>query len=132
MKRRDFLSTLAASGLIGQTSSLTAADEPAAADSHDHHHHHDHATYATPAEAMKAPPERFAFVPAILTGTGSKHPDYMATVDVDPDSKTYGQVVGRFPMPAVGDELHHYGWNACSSCHGERQRRYLVVPGLAS
>ena len=22
-------------------------------------------------------------------------------------------------MPHVGDELHHFGWNACSSCHGD-------------
>ena len=21
-------------------------------------------------------------------------------------------------MPNVGDELHHFGWNACASCHG--------------
>ncbi len=35
-------------------------------------------------------------------------------------------------MPQAGDELHHYGWNACSSCHGEGHRRYLVIPGLAS
>ncbi len=35
-------------------------------------------------------------------------------------------------MPNVGDELHHFGWNACGSCHGERARRYLVIPGLVS
>ena len=37
-------------------------------------------------------------------------------------------------MPNVGDELHHFGWNACSSCHGDPQqaRRFLVVPGLRS
>ncbi len=41
-------------------------------------------------------------------------------------------------MPNVGDELHHYGWNACSSClcpnapHPHTERRYLVVPGLRS
>ena len=33
--------------------------------------------------AMKSPPEKFAFVPAILVGTKSKHPDYLATVDVE-------------------------------------------------
>ena len=81
---------------------------------------------------MAAPAETHAFVPAIYVGTKTEQPDYMATVDVDPKSNTYGQVVGRFAMPAPGDELHHYGWNACSSCHGEGHRRYLVVPGLAS
>jgi len=41
-------------------------------------------------------------------------------------------------MPNAGDELHHFGWNACSSCLGPNaprphaERRYLVVPGLRS
>jgi hypothetical protein len=41
-------------------------------------------------------------------------------------------------MPNAGDELHHFGWNACSSglCpnapHPQMERRYLVVPGLLS
>ena len=41
-------------------------------------------------------------------------------------------------MPKLGDEVHHYGWNACSSClcpnapHPHVERRYLVVPGLRS
>ena len=41
-------------------------------------------------------------------------------------------------MPNAGDELHHFGWNACSSClcpnapHPHVERRYLVVPGLRS
>jgi selenium-binding protein 1 len=68
----------------------------------------------------------------IYVGTKVQQPDYLATVDVDPRSKTYSQVIHRLPMPQVGDELHHYGWNACASCHGERARRYLVVPGLRS
>ena len=44
----------------------------------------------------------------------------------------------RWPMPNAGDELHHFGWNACSSClcpnapHPHMERRYLVVPGLRS
>jgi methanethiol oxidase len=35
-------------------------------------------------------------------------------------------------MPNVGDELHHFGWNACASCHGVRERRFLIIPGLVS
>jgi selenium-binding protein 1 len=41
-------------------------------------------------------------------------------------------------MTVAGDELHHFGWNACSSClcpfapHPHMERRYLVVPGLKS
>jgi methanethiol oxidase len=68
----------------------------------------------------------------IYTGTKVSKPDYLATIDVDPSSRTYSQVIHRLPMPQVGDELHHFGWNACSSCHGERARRFLVVPGLQS
>src|SRR5437870_12260068 len=41
-------------------------------------------------------------------------------------------------MPKFGDELHHVGWNACSSAlcayapHPHVERRYLVVPGINS
>ena len=36
------------------------------------------------------------------------------------------------PMPHVGDELHHFGWNRCSSaCHGP-DRSHLIVPGFRS
>jgi methanethiol oxidase len=43
-------------------------------------------------------------------------------------------VIERTPMPNVGDELHHFGWNACSSCHDDegKSRRFLVVPGQRS
>ena len=35
-------------------------------------------------------------------------------------------------MPNVGDELHHFGWNRCSSaCHGP-DRSHLIVPGFRS
>jgi selenium-binding protein 1 len=59
-------------------------------------------------------------------------------VDVDPQSQTYGQIISRLDMPNPGDELHHFGWNACSSAlcphsaHPHVERRYLVVPGLRS
>ena len=37
-------------------------------------------------------------------------------------------------MPNLGDELHHTGWNACSSCCNDssRVRNRLIVPGLNS
>jgi selenium-binding protein 1 len=59
-------------------------------------------------------------------------------VDVNAASTSYGKIVGATPMPNAGDELHHFGWNACSSClcpnapHPHAERRYLVVPGLRS
>jgi selenium-binding protein 1 len=91
-------------------------------------------TYASPQEAMRSPRETLLYVPALYTGTKVQKPDYFATVDVDPDSKSYSRVVHRLELPHVGDELHHFGWNACSSCHGDpsRARRYLLVPGLRS
>lgn len=88
--------------------------------------------YASPAEAMKSPPETLAYIVATYAGTGRDKPDYLAVIDVDPGSKTYSQVIHRVKMPNIGDELHHYGWNACGSCFGQRDRRYLVIPGLVS
>ena len=87
--------------------------------------------YASPAEAMKAPRERLLYTVALYIGTGIQKPDYLATIDADPDSPTYSQVISRLEMPGIGDELHHMGWNACSSCHGDatQERRYLIVPG---
>eukprot|EP00267_Zea_mays_P043419 XP_020395504.1 aspartic proteinase oryzasin-1 [Zea mays] len=38
-------------------------------------------------------------------------------MDLDPDSPTYSQVIHRLPVTHIGDELHHSGWNSCSSCH---------------
>ncbi len=92
----------------------------------------DDRTFASPVEARKSPPETVAYVMGIHTGTGVNKPDYLATVDLDPSSSTYSRVVHRLAMPNLGDELHHFGWNACGSCHGTRARRYLVVPGLVS
>lgn len=101
-------------------------------------HHEEHACcgpgYASPEEAMRAEPEKVLYTTALYVGTGVERPDYLATVDVDPASPTYSQVVHRAPMPNVGDELHHFGWNACSSCHGDadKERRFLIVPGQRS
>ena len=88
--------------------------------------------YASPEAAMRAPRERLLYTAALYTGTGVEAPDYLATVDVDPESETYSQVVHRTEMEGLGDELHHSGWNACSSCHGDasKQRRYLILPGV--
>jgi methanethiol oxidase len=90
--------------------------------------------YASPEAAMQAEPEKLLYVIALYTGSDIQEPDYLATVDVDPHSPTYSQVIHRLPMPYIGDELHHFGWNACSSCHGDesKSRRFLVVPGFRS
>ena len=92
--------------------------------------------YPSPRMASKAAPETVAYVAAF--DPDRKTPDAIAVVDVDPKSKSYSRIVGTTPMPNVGDELHHFGWNACSSClcpnapHPHVERRYLVVPGLRS
>jgi len=92
--------------------------------------------YPSPRLAAKAPSETLAYVAAF--DPDRKKPDAIAVVDVDPKSSSYSQIVGQVEMPNVGDELHHFGWNACSSClcpnapHPHMERRYLVVPGLRS
>lgn len=116
MDRREFLSATAATALVG---SSAARAQPKA--------------FATPAEAMKGPREKFLFVTCTYANTGVDSPDYLAVIDADPDSKTYSEVVQGLSMPNVGDELHHFGWNICAACHGRPgDRRYLIVPGLAS
>src|SRR5881296_1147106 len=93
--------------------------------------------YPSPRLAMQAPPEKYAFV-AALNPPGSELNDALLVVDVDPASRMYGLRVGEVKMPKFGDELHHFGWNACSSAlcpyaaHPHVERRYLVVPGLRS
>jgi methanethiol oxidase len=93
--------------------------------------------YPSPKLAMQAPPERLAYV-ATVSPLGDGRPDAMAVVDVDPRSPTYSQMVGQVDMPYPGDELHHFGWNACSAAlcpyapHPHIERRYLVVPGIRS
>src|ERR671931_279445 len=101
------------------------------------HHHAGHegqrVGYASPAEAMQAPREEFVYVACLHVGTGIDEPDFLAVVDVHPDSDTYQQIIHKLAMPNVGDELHHYGWQVCSSaCHSHLQRANLIVPGFRS
>jgi methanethiol oxidase len=92
--------------------------------------------YPSPRLAMKAPPEKHAYVAEF--DPARRRPDRLAVVDVEPQSSTYAQIVGRVTVSGVGDELHHFGWNACSShlCpnapHPHVERRYLIAPGLRS
>lgn len=90
--------------------------------------------YASPLAAMFGPRETLLYVTAIYSGTGREKPDFLATVDVDPSSPTYSKIIHRLPVPYLGDELHHFGWNSCSSCYGDPSavRRYLILPSLVS
>jgi methanethiol oxidase len=93
--------------------------------------------YPSPKLAIEGPPEKLAYV-ALLNPTHAGQSDAIGVVDVDPSSPAYGTLVGQLDLPNSGDELHHFGWNACSSClcpyasHPHAERRYLVVPGIRS
>jgi selenium-binding protein 1 len=88
--------------------------------------------HASPREAQQAPPEDYLYVTAMRVGTGVDAPDLLAVVDTNPDSESYATIVHETPMPYVGDELHHFGWNRCSSaCHGP-DRSHLIIPGFRS
>src|SRR5688500_53861 len=93
--------------------------------------------YPSPRSAMQGPSEQLAYV-AAFNPKGDARPDVLHVVDLASHSSSYGAVVGRTKMARPGDELHHFGWNACSSAlcpyapHPHVERRYLVVPGLRS
>jgi selenium-binding protein 1 len=106
---------------------------------HDQHHDNhsapndSHVGYASPDEALQAPPEEVVYVAALHTNTGVDEPDLLAVVDVNPESERYGQIIHRLPMPGLNDELHHFGWQVCSSaCHTNLKREHLLVPGVNS
>jgi selenium-binding protein 1 len=92
--------------------------------------------YASPRAAMKAPTETLAYV--ALNDPTNERPDSIAVIDCDSTSDTFGQLTTRLDLPFKGDELHHFGWNACSAAlcpyapHPHVRRRYLIVPGLRS
>ena len=93
--------------------------------------------YPSATMAAEAPPESLAYV-ALLNTTGNGGKDALGVVDTDPASPDYGRLVGRLDFPHGGNELHHFGWNACSShlCghapNPHMERRFLVVPGTHS
>src|SRR5918995_1855482 len=136
----------------GSTVSRPVGDErpsaPSRINSGQQHHPHrgglrvaqpttDPTFYRTAAEAAAAPAEQLAYVAAF--DRDAQKNDAMTVVDVNPASDTYGRVVGWTDVPAHGNELHHFGWNACSSALKHEghdieglARRYLLVPGLRS
>lgn len=92
--------------------------------------------YATPLEAMKTGArEEIVYIPCIIPpGENDKRADYLATVDVNPKSSNYCKVVHRLNMKYKADEIHHSGWNACSSCHDDpsKSRNRLILPAVNS
>ncbi|CAL1240378.1 selenium-binding protein SBP56-related protein [Candidatus Methylocalor cossyra] len=92
--------------------------------------------YPSPTLAAQAERERLGYVATLNVHNG--RPDALSVVDLDPGSPDYGRIVHVLNLPYLGDELHHFGWNACSSAlcpyapHPHLERRYLIVPGLRS
>src|SRR6478736_2895527 len=92
-----------------------------------HQHSSPASFYESPQAACHARPEDFLYLACMHEGTGVDEPDFLAVVDAQD-----GGIVHETPMPHVGDELHHFGWNRCSSaCHGP-DRSHLIVPGFRS
>ena len=91
--------------------------------------------YKSPLDAMNGPKEKIMYTVMInCNKERTDEPDCLATLDVDPDSPSYSKVIHKLKMSYVGDELHHFGWNACSSCCDDltKTRRFLVLTGLKS
>jgi methanethiol oxidase len=95
--------------------------------------------YRSAAEAAAAPIEKLAYVVAF--DRAGVLADALSVIDVDESSSEFGKVVGWTELPSRGNELHHFGWNACSSAlmHAGHdmggdglQRRFLLLPGLRS
>lgn len=98
----------------------------------------DQTFYPSARMAMQAPTEKLGYVVTFNPAASNGKHDALCVLDLDPKSKTYSQVIGRAEVPHAGDELHHFGWNACSAAlcpyapHPHIERRYLLVPGLRS
>jgi selenium-binding protein 1 len=98
--------------------------------------------YPSPRLAGEAPLEKLGYVavldPKGALGRPGGEPDGLAVVDLDQNSPGYGRIASFVSLPNVGDELHHFGWNACSASlcpwapNPHVERRYLIVPGLRS
>ena len=91
--------------------------------------------YRTPQEAIEAPQEELAYVVAF--DRAAEKNDALTVIDVNPKSSSYGKLLSWTEVPNKGGELHHFGWNACSSAlkheghdMNDLQRRYLIVPEL--
>lgn len=80
---------------------------------------------------LKGPREKIMYT--VCIHTDPKKADVLSTVDIDPESPTYCQIIHKLRMPNIGDELHHSGWNFCSSCHDATCKRdTMVLPCLMS
>lgn len=92
--------------------------------------------YPSPLWAMRnGPREKILYVVTVQPNEEDEAGDYLSTVDVDPESDTFCQVINRSFAGVKGQEFHHIGWNTCSSCHSCKdggKRDKLVLPCLSS
>ncbi|XP_018332184.1 methanethiol oxidase [Agrilus planipennis] len=94
--------------------------------------------YRSPLDAMKGPREELLYVICIQTNPNPTKSDLLATVDVNPSSPTYSKIIHKTYTERLHDELHHSGWNVCSSCYKVKEccpvpvRNRLVMPSLGS
>ena len=90
-----------------------------------HAHEKPASFHGSPQQAIQAPPEEFLYV--ALMRPGGERADSLAVVDA-----ADGRVLHETPLTNADDELHHFGWNRCSSaCHGP-DRSHLIIPGFRS
>ncbi|XP_031463983.1 uncharacterized protein LOC116238441 isoform X1 [Phasianus colchicus] len=85
----------------------------------------------------EAPREEVAYVTCTYRETGIDQPDFLATIDLNPRSPYYCQVIHRLPVPNLKDELHCSGWStdrSSSICFDNitTKKNKLILPGLIS
>lgn len=84
------------------------------------------------------PREKLLYVVSVQPNLTEPHGDYLSTIDVDPTSPTYSQIIHRTFTNKPGNELHHSAWNTCSSCHklpeggAVPKRDKLILPSVIS
>ncbi|NWS77992.1 SBP1 oxidase, partial [Crotophaga sulcirostris] len=80
------------------------------------------------------PREEIAYVTCTYRNTCIDQPDFLATIDLNPRSPCYGQVIHRLPMPNLKDELHASGFSTACGCSdgATRKRNKLILPCLIS
>ncbi len=68
--------------------------------------------------------EEFLYVGTINQG-GETDPDMLLVIGANPgNEEEYGKIIHRMDLPNIGDEVHHFGYNA--------DRSKLIIPGLFS
>ena len=68
--------------------------------------------------------EKLLYVGTINQG-GENDPDMLLVVGADPaNPEEYGKLLYRMDLPNIGDEVHHFGYNA--------DRSKIILPGLYS